>query len=974
MSLSKTRFSLLILVIIASCIPSANAEPEDHWWDETINNAWGAGGYLISDPSKYDDLYRDFSIDFYDSGKGAWVFSEQDFDFIQEHVDLSHEAGVPIAIITGPAIPTPRNELPENCEDQEIPTGCGIIQLYDQLSTDKKWLNPDGTVAEDPYLNALTRSYTGILVDREHGDYSILQSQNPSMLEFQIDWAKKCIDTGAESMFIDNTDEVYPPFWMGGFGGPDTWEGYMFTQYLEDNFSVEELESYGITDLSSFSFVSYLETQKNTDVEWTEHWGTVDYDLGVSGIRLGGPEDEIMEDPVIRAFVIYQYESFVKYWSQYNSALKEYAQDSGIDLLITGNLAHLWHWNSIGPEKVMIADYFDIAMVETDNEAPPIRLSPFYKMAQAATNYDKPVLTLEGGQVNELIDDPPQNMTNYISIRHAEGFANGGIKALPFALEDVDSSWPPSRLITGPERPSVEKYASFNDHIREYITQTETLVDVAVVYSLPDQMWTKYPSLGLWENDYPKEAEGWLRALEELHIQHEIVIFGYPGLFDDTENVDRLSSYEVVVLPSVNCISDTNYEALIDYLENGGKCIVVSDFGERTQDYEVRTENLRTNLLSYDNVVFVYDLIGEDFITKYRSGQETTFALNKIGDAMESVHPSDRLVETDAPSEVMVSLQQANGVYVVHMVNFDYQHDSQMDWVTSYEDILVSVEAPMLYEPYNVRLESPDVGVMDLEFTVDDEYVSFTEPELDVWNMIIIEDQSAYDERVSSEQSSVELTVINNADELLDGSTVSSIHVPIYQEELTGVTNSSGVVSFTGLKSGRYWFSVSADDHSSEVVEVRVKNNSPEAQVVLESLVPVVDVLFSVTDMDEEPLSGVSVSRENSGVSISVGVTDDDGELLLPKMKTLTYTYVLEKDGYQSKTVPVTIEEGDPYEISVKLQSLTSESETSETETSEGTSESEETGGGIPGFNPLSMLTGLICIIWVLYVTRHRII
>jgi len=73
---------------------------------------------------------------------------------------------------------------------------------------------------------------------------------------------------------------------------------------------------------------------------------------------------------------------------------------------------------------------------------------------------------------------------------------------------------------------------------------------------------------------------------------------------------------------------------------------------------------------------------------------------------------------------------------------------------------------------------------------------------------------------------------VEGPDGLLGGAKVVSISQPEGQLKVTGITVESGLVTFEGIKTGKYTFSVSRFGHEPKEVSMDVRAGRPQALTV----------------------------------------------------------------------------------------------------------------------------------------------
>lgn len=104
----------------------------------------------------------------------------------------------------------------------------------------------------------------------------------------------------------------------------------------------------------------------------------------------------------------------------------------------------------------------------------------------------------------------------------------------------------------------------------------------AVVYSIPTLMYRSYQYAG----DAPplNNLSGIARAMEEGHVPLDVVIFNHPEIHADHTALDDLRRYRLVILPALECLSDSQIEMLTRYVQSGGTLGLIGPCGARNED------------------------------------------------------------------------------------------------------------------------------------------------------------------------------------------------------------------------------------------------------------------------------------------------------------------------------------------------------------------------------------------------------
>jgi len=112
---------------------------------------------------------------------------------------------------------------------------------------------------------------------------------------------------------------------------------------------------------------------------------------------------------------------------------------------------------------------------------------------------------------------------------------------------------------------------------------------------------------------------GVARALQEGHLPYGVVIFNHPEIHADHVTLEELNAYRLVVLPSLECLSDGQINLLTQYAQGGGTIGLIGQCAVRDEDNLPRPQSpverwrtmgiaLRTNLASGTSRTFRVDI------------------------------------------------------------------------------------------------------------------------------------------------------------------------------------------------------------------------------------------------------------------------------------------------------------------------------------------------------------------------------
>lgn len=96
------------------------------------------------------------------------------------------------------------------------------------------------------------------------------------------------------------------------------------------------------------------------------------------------------------------------------------------------------------------------------------------------------------------------------------------------------------------------------------LEQHAPVANIGIYYSDPTRI--SYRKKSVEDDDFGSEIRGIETVLMENHLPHDFIL-------DYQVSRNRLKKYDLVILPNVRCMSDTEIEILKDYVRDGGKII-----------------------------------------------------------------------------------------------------------------------------------------------------------------------------------------------------------------------------------------------------------------------------------------------------------------------------------------------------------------------------------------------------------------
>lgn len=436
-----------------------------------------------------------------------------------------------------------------------------------------------------------------------------------------------------------------PPFIKGG-GGFTEREKEDCRARLKDTYSQSELKALGLSDIDYFDIADYILENNYLD---------------------GNPD--ALEDPVFRCFVMYQYSSNLAFWAD---MVKDVLSTVERDVLITGNQHGVWapYWTN--PYSVLLSQVHQVVEIEYGKHIPPwppaARDSVMYKVGLASGLMEKPVWVRD--RIHNDETDEPYLKGGFLRLLIAEACANGAVRAFEPLHITADGEF---RLPEATIATVVHYYDWLRDH-RFLFERRQSVAKAAIVYSIPSMLWRFFPTTGHRSWPGRLSLSSFALALECEHIPYDVVIFGHPDLWSDYGLAERLSQYDLLILPDVDCLSPYQIDSLRQFLEKGGGIVYSGDLGGRDQDYELRESSALVRLRDDSLVIRVPGFAARDFYDSRLEGTDgADTALAQVMQTIESLSGFRHQIRTNAPDSVSMNPFTIPGEgLTLHFLNYDY--------------------------------------------------------------------------------------------------------------------------------------------------------------------------------------------------------------------------------------------------------------------------------------------------------------
>lgn len=538
-----------------------------------------------------------------------------------------------------------------------------------------------------------------------------MNSNNPDFIDWCIEHGKKAIDAGADMIVLDEIQgNGFIPMYQWAFQYLDTpVPGFSnhtidgFRANLTEMFSPLELQQlFDINDISTYDFRDRIgETMNFT------------YD------------ERITVDPLIDHYITFLEVSNFQAKKRLVNELRTYASDVGKDVVIGANSFALGTNRPAGywPKGLQFSEMLDVFVFENEYTALEDTLTPEFprnkwlaweKLARASTGAPAVILLSAGAFASISPMEKPlcfeKYYDNYLSILCAEAYANRGS-----FVNWYYRPWEKSENWNG----CAETYDFVLNHRELY--DSESLIDapVAILYLYGEGMRNKTDTyLGLSQ------------ALAESNMPFEVIFDGDGYFINESLNLDKIESYDFLIIPSVIEITEMQEQIIKDYVENGGIALVFNpeEIGFEPIEGEVPYGN--------GSFVFMLEDIGYEYYHTYNNG------LRQDIETVVKFYIESSITVENANRKIIAFpyYQSSKERVVIHLVNYD--HSKLFDGINQKNDISIRIKKPD-FDIGEIYVISPDFeGKTVLQTAIDDEYVEFIVPYLEIYDVIVVEKQS----------------------------------------------------------------------------------------------------------------------------------------------------------------------------------------------------------------------------------------
>lgn len=543
---------------------------------------------------------------------------------------------------------------------------------------------------------------------------------DPHWQDMLISDAKEMIDMGVEGLVVDESTFNKEVIYRAG-GTFDQYSMDGFRVYLDAKYTAFELkDKFNISDINSFNFRDYIIANNMQDT-----WNKSEYP----------PE------PVTYEFSQFQLTESAKFWNRLSSEIKAYAKDKyGREVFFSMSAA---------PE-------FSTHFMPTDG-MDYLTGEHFYFHG----GYEVP----KSSVVIKLSEGLSSQMAILVEVAHNMGTLPPETENLfKYVFADIYSS--NGRMITDGDQfktmmgwdylddqkisydvDEAAKYVSFaNAHPELY--GLEEPAKVGVVHSIASRRGAFV--MPIEDRNIWSEAgiKGVVDMLLNLNVPAGIIVSGDGELITDTIVQTDLEEYDVAILPTAFMMSDSEVQALLNYVRDGGTVIQISDFathdkaGNKVEIPELETlRSTGEHVLGNGKWFTIAEQLGDDYFAN--SSEDRAYlptersqndpALIEFKDALFRYYSPE--IETNAPLTVNIRRYVDGGRTVLHLANYDYDHTN--DTFQPAGPFTITVSLPDGTTPSKATLSDFETAQeSDLDFSITEGKVTISVPSLYAYSII----------------------------------------------------------------------------------------------------------------------------------------------------------------------------------------------------------------------------------------------
>jgi len=433
---------------------------------------------------------------------------------------------------------------------------------------------------------------------------------------------------------------------------------------------------------------------------------------------------KLAEPPVMSEYQKFLYLSHLHNFVRYYRDAKLVAARNGRDYDVHGNQGG----SAIGPcpYQVALSDFVDTVWFESSGITPYDQFKYGWNNANGAFRYvigramtrgQKPFLSMTG--FRKLSSD-------LVEHEMAEACAGGGV----LFVNQLHFENKPEL-----QRKLTDYFRFRHEHRALFASQANSsCAQIAVAYSVPSMMYYNYA----YANAPPVTAlSGIARALQEGHMPYDVVLFNHPEIHADHVTLQDLQAYRLVILPSLECLSDSQVDLLTRYLQGGGTIGLIGDCAIRNEDNLPRPVSPVADWRKSGRVIDILPA-GQSFLEVRAKESDATRQLTRT--AIESIRnalDSQTILSGDLPRLLWVNAwRHGNDFVSFHFVNYDINFEAGR--ATATKPMELSLALPAQVPPEAAVWLTADGKTLPIALKAAGPRIVATIPAVQVYGVLVI--------------------------------------------------------------------------------------------------------------------------------------------------------------------------------------------------------------------------------------------
>jgi hypothetical protein len=516
--------------------------------------------------------------------------------------------------------------------------------------------------------------------DREHYCYT-MDRNNPVWREYLKAIIRIQIDAGVDGIQLDEAELPLTTVQYGGCFCKDCMKG--FRAYLQALPADQQPAELAGVDLDTFHYGAWL-LQQGYDFKTRRD-----------------------ESPLFFTYIRYQRGQIKRYFAELADYAREYAQEKGRSVLVSGNFFNL------NDEYYPLEPSVDLLITEMRNTR--YRQPEWYRYVRGFAA-DKPVVVVEnpyGGVVPELIDLLGRGRGyDLFRLSLYEAAAMGTNMSAPYG------SWMGSRqedAFYAPHDLVVEVQSFIAEH--EALYSTQSYAEIGVVFSTESNFELIARQAAFADNLRNETVAGLEIAFWEVTAQlsrqaqpYDVILFPDAKLRADQIRLDHLQRYRTLVLPQCSYLTPNQAHVLLGYLNGGGQIVVIAPLGVNLPE---ETRQAITN-------------------------HQGTILHGTTDDALAAGLPGETQVIINQQADLGLHIQRlADGAAAVHIVNYAY--DQIQDTISAVTGAELAVRLPCTFTSATVYVPGAQPRAVEVQ-TANDVHRVWLD-QLSVYTIVLLHDE-----------------------------------------------------------------------------------------------------------------------------------------------------------------------------------------------------------------------------------------